>query len=603
MLGFFSFKNKNRGEVAALLTIVFFGLMALGIGVGTKLAQTPTNLNSYACITQCAICTPVGACNPAGTAESCQVVTFCNGNGKWCWQPDNSGKCGSSQPAPTTPPANNPPPPQPPAANCPSGEWECDLPGQDPDHFCTDSQNTRDSFNNYWCEGKKRWLYEAAGNSETCGGIASTERPANIPYPSPCIQAPPVNPVKSPTPTPTIQCEQEGGACTVRNICMAEPGYTIETGKGCTGNNVCCKVPSQPPGTVKTQCETQGGICTSTRQECTAIDPNYNYTSGGYGCTSGTGCCLPPNAQPSADTGTVTGIVKGNVDPNRYFTIAWCNILKDGSFDCQAINTVNTTLNSAYILKNVPAGKNMGIYIKTAYADYPAEYFPDGTIINADNCSNKTTRSNECIMQVAAGQTVTQNFTITIPSSQPPAGTATIGGYVGVSGDFSFMKNPIIKIYCVDNGNNSRVLVVDNITPQNTAQLWAWKSSINPPNISPEIGKTYFCSAHLWETKNNNGPEFSSAVLETITGNQHVNFNINIPPSANYKTYLPLVLQGSSNPTFAEAIRLWVTGIVQYMKDFLGQLTRAPGIQQQPCDPLLPADNIKSCNYIPPEGI
>lgn len=101
-------KKNQKGEIATLLTIVSLALMLLGVSVGTKLAQTETRVNSFAadsCIQGCAVCSPQTdppACNPAGTHESCHLVSLCNGNSKWCWAPSNSCPANSTPVVPTT---------------------------------------------------------------------------------------------------------------------------------------------------------------------------------------------------------------------------------------------------------------------------------------------------------------------------------------------------------------------------------------------------------------------------------------------------------------------------------------------------------------------
>lgn len=51
---------------------------------------------------------------------------------------------------------------------CPAGQWSCNG-------HCADT-NTQNMFNSTWCDGQKRWLWQAAGNNSSCGGAESVEK-------------------------------------------------------------------------------------------------------------------------------------------------------------------------------------------------------------------------------------------------------------------------------------------------------------------------------------------------------------------------------------------------------------------------------------------
>jgi hypothetical protein len=129
----------------------------------------------------------MGKCADSGIQQMFNG-TWCDGHGRWLWEAANySGTCGGnpsrliSEGCGGAPPA---PPAPPPPAGCPSGQWECMG-------ACADS-GIQQMFNGTWCDGHARWLWEAAGNTNRCGGNPSKLRSEG------CGGAPP-----SPTPPPT----------------------------------------------------------------------------------------------------------------------------------------------------------------------------------------------------------------------------------------------------------------------------------------------------------------------------------------------------------------------------------------------------------------
>ena len=255
----YKLKIGNSGELATLAVLILGGITILGTLFASRLAQEgPRSQSQAQCVSQCAICNPANdtSCNPYEDT-TCQVVTLCDGRGKWCWQPDDSCKNRSqptSTPAVTQPPQTTQPPQptQPPSGACP-GEWECVISGQPV--ICSDGSQTRANFNNYWCDGEPRWKWEAAGNTNRCGGSATQARPANKPYPQSCY-----TPTTGPTqPLGTVAPTQPAGTGT----CAVSISGTVYSGF-CVHQELC-----------------PGGIATA--------DQNN------FGCGT-LGCCLETSA-------------------------------------------------------------------------------------------------------------------------------------------------------------------------------------------------------------------------------------------------------------------------------------------------------------------
>lgn len=129
-------KNYQKGEIAALLTLISVGLMLAGIIAGTKLAKSPQTTKSKANY-------------PA--ANLGEAV--------------NNGR-------------ENPP------VSCIDGSWTC--------AGATAGPAIRQLFCDNWCDGQNQWLWEKArselADPDACGGKPSKPKSSGCPTPSTVVQ-------------------------------------------------------------------------------------------------------------------------------------------------------------------------------------------------------------------------------------------------------------------------------------------------------------------------------------------------------------------------------------------------------------------------------
>ncbi|MBI4991311.1 hypothetical protein HZB96_04430, partial [Candidatus Gottesmanbacteria bacterium] len=138
------------------------------------------------------------------TAKSEFTANWCEPEQRWQYETakllgGNGSECNGkvSQPQPDC--SNTTPTPVA-SGTCPTFQWNCTFDGNT---YCTDDA-AKTLFLNTWCDGKDRWLWEKAGNTDKCGG-----KPDIVLNSPNCKRNPSANtsptPGSSPSPIPTPQ--------------------------------------------------------------------------------------------------------------------------------------------------------------------------------------------------------------------------------------------------------------------------------------------------------------------------------------------------------------------------------------------------------------
>ncbi len=199
--------KKERGEIATVLTILSFALMLAGIAVGSITTQKQTRLLTKAATDQCAVQDIIDKKYLGKATEEGINGCICDETNRQKVVMHKSCDCAATGACPYVYPEkdtenycsgkitckfeNSAVTPLPTKASCATGEWSCK--GQ-----CADKE-TQELFNNTWCSGEKRWLYEAAGANAECQGETS------IPKSDPACtggtsSSPATNPARGPSP-------------------------------------------------------------------------------------------------------------------------------------------------------------------------------------------------------------------------------------------------------------------------------------------------------------------------------------------------------------------------------------------------------------------
>ncbi|MBM4401815.1 MAG: hypothetical protein FJ044_01050 [Candidatus Cloacimonetes bacterium] len=132
-----------------------------------------------------------------------------------------------------------------------------------------------------------------------------------------------------------------------------------------------------------------------------------------------------------AISGTVT--VNGTVPSGKYLKIHACDVRPNKGLNCERDGGYDLLSGTGpYSISNVPAGRR-GVVLWGSYYDSNGGYIEDipNNSITAPNCPEPGNYPRDCILNVPAGGTVTQDFTITIPVEEPQTGT--ISGTVTVN--------------------------------------------------------------------------------------------------------------------------------------------------------------------------
>ncbi len=166
------------------------------------------------------------------------------------------------------------------AAGCAGGEWECAVSGKPIQCANADAQAM---FNGTWCDGAQRWKWEAAGETNACGGSIDKLKPPD----GNCSNA-------TPTSAPSGNCPAGQWKCTINNVtrcsddiakgefiaswCDPEQRWQYETAKNLGGNGSECNgIVSRPLPNCFTATPTSApsGTCPSGQWKCSFSGNTY----------------------------------------------------------------------------------------------------------------------------------------------------------------------------------------------------------------------------------------------------------------------------------------------------------------------------------------
>lgn len=181
------------------------------------------------------------------------------------------------------------------AAGCAAGEWECSVSGKPVQCANVDVQAM---FNGTWCDGAQRWKWEAAGETNACGGSIDKLKPAD----GNCSNATPTSP-------PSGNCPAGQWKCTINNVtrcsddvakgefaanwCDPEKRWLYETAKNLGGSgSECGGIVSRPQPNCSTATPTSApsGTCPSGQWKCSFGGNTYCSDDAAKDLFNGTWC-------------------------------------------------------------------------------------------------------------------------------------------------------------------------------------------------------------------------------------------------------------------------------------------------------------------------